>query len=64
MKRMRQILRQNKFLYWSVLAVTSFAIYTGGQALIGRPDWFYVIGMSLIVPTIMYLFTLIPRDKH
>ena len=38
MKRIWHYLRHHKFVYWLVLVVITFAIYAGGQALIGRPD--------------------------
>jgi hypothetical protein len=63
MKHFQQILQRNKFIFWLVEVGTIFAVLVGIQALRGRPDWYWVIGMSLIVPTVMYLFTLVQSDR-
>ena len=63
MKRFQQVLQRNKFLFWLVQVGAMFAVLVGIEALRGRPDWFWVLGMSLIVPTVMYLFTLVSRDR-
>ena len=64
MKRFQQILRRNKFIFWLVQVGAIFAVLVGIEALLGRPDWFWVIGMSLIVPTVLYLlFALDSSDR-
>ena len=63
MKRFQQILQRNHFIFWLVQVGAIFVALVGVQALMGRPDWYWVIGMSLIVPTVMYLFTLVRSDR-
>ena len=63
MKRFQQILQHNKFIFWLAQVGAIFAVLVGVQTLLGRPDWFWVIGMSLIVPTVMYLFSLVPNER-
>ena len=63
MKRMRQYFQRHRFVYWLVLVAINFVVYRGGALLFGPPPWFFVVGMSLAMPT-AFLFILSQSEKH